>query len=54
MSVELLAVVAVVLASGQLAAADEVAEIIGPWLLTALGVGLVSARLQTPPQRPGD
>jgi signal transduction histidine kinase len=46
MSVELLAIVAVILSSGQSTDAGALAEVIGPWLLTALGVGLVSARLR--------
>ncbi|MGA9747656.1 MAG: histidine kinase [Nocardioides sp.] len=46
-SVEVLALISVVLSAGQLTETGEIAEIVGPWLLTALGVGLVSARLRT-------
>ena len=46
MSVEVLALISVVLAAGELTETSQIAEIVGPWLLTSLGVGLVSARLR--------
>ncbi len=45
-SVEVLALAGVVLVSGQAAGLATLSEIVGPWLLTTLGVGLVSVRLR--------
>ncbi|QNN53162.1 sensor histidine kinase [Nocardioides mesophilus] len=45
-SIEVLALVLVVLVSGQSTQIDTLTEIVGPWLFTTLGVGLVSARLR--------
>ncbi len=45
-AIETLALVTVVSASGQIAQIDTLSEIVGPWLLTTLGVGLLGARLR--------
>ncbi|MGZ5374328.1 MAG: sensor histidine kinase, partial [Aeromicrobium sp.] len=46
-AIEVLALTAVVLASGQIGRYEALSEIVGPWLLTTLGVGLLGARLKT-------
>lgn len=46
-SIELLALGLVVLVTGQMGAIETLSEIVGPWLLTTLGVGLMGARLRT-------
>lgn len=46
-SVELLALLGVVMASGKLSQIEQLSTIVGPWLLTTVGVGLVGSRLRS-------
>jgi signal transduction histidine kinase len=46
-SVELLALLGVVIASGRIAEIEQLSTIVGPWLLTTVGVGLVGSRLRS-------
>ena len=46
-AIELLALALVVVASGQIGNVETLSEIVGPWLLTTLGVGLMGARLRS-------
>ena len=46
-SIEVLALTVVLILAGNVFDLDAVFQIIGPWVLTALGVGLVSARLRS-------
>ncbi|MBA2464937.1 MAG: ATPase [Nocardioidaceae bacterium] len=45
-SIELLSLILVVLASGQVGAIESLSEIVAPWLLTTLGVGLLGTRVR--------
>ena len=46
-AVEVLALAAVVAASGRASQIETLSEIVGPWLLTTLGVGFLGARLRS-------